>query len=176
MSKDKDPNKLRAEEKTRIVQEAIAGGKDNIKPTAEKYDIDVELLETWIHETDVTYVSTPEHLDDEESVDLEVTEELANDYKFGATPDKLNYPRLTFWSIFGTSVMLIIVVAIFYIYDYTFDGAGQTASEASEYYQIGQIMERDQNRLNSFGVVDLEEGVYRIPIDSVITRMATDSE
>lgn len=168
-----ESKKYTLEEKTKIALEASSGNEGSIADVAKKYGVSVSKIEEWINETGVGSV---EASDDEESVDLEVTEELANDYNFGATPDKLNYPRLTFWSIFGTSVMLIIVVAIFYIYDYTFDGAGQAASESSEYYQIGQIMERDQNKLNSFGVVDLEEGVYRMPIDSVITRMATDSE
>lgn len=172
----KDPNKLRAEEKTRIVEEAISGGKGNIKATAEKYGIDVELLETWIREKDVTYVFTPEHLDDEESVDLQVTEEFANDYEYGATPDHLNYPRLIFWSMFGTSVVVLMIVSIFYIHDFTYQSFGQQQSSESIYYSIGELQERDQVILDSYGVVDLEEGIYRIPIDSAITRMAVDTD
>lgn len=172
----KDPNKLRAEEKSRIVEEAISGGKENIKTTAEKYDIDVELLETWVREKDVTYVFTPEHLDDEQSVDLEVTDDFARDYEYGATPDILNYPRLIFWSIFGTSVILLMIVSIVYIHDFTFQRFGQQQSSESIYYNIGEMQERDQVKLDSYGVVDLEAGIYRIPIDSAITKMAVDTD
>ncbi len=172
----KDPNKLRAEEKTRIVEEAIAGGKENIKPTAEKYGIDVELLETWVREKDVTYVFTPDQLDDEESIDLEVTDEFASHYEYGATPDHLNYPRLVFWSIFGTSVILLMIVSIFYLHDFTYQRFGQQQSAESIYYNINELKERDQVTLDSYGVVDLEAGIYRIPIDSVITQMAVDTD
>ncbi|MEX0662299.1 MAG: hypothetical protein WD381_04090 [Balneolaceae bacterium] len=170
----KDPNKLRAEEKSRIVEEAISGGKENIKPTAEKYDIDVELLETWVREKDVTYVFTPDHLDDEESIDLEVTDEFARDYEYGATPDHLNYPRLIFWALFGTSVIFLMILSIFYIHDFSYESFGQQQSSESIYYDIGEMEERNQVILDSYGVVDLEAGIYRIPIDSAITQMATD--
>jgi hypothetical protein len=33
-----------------------------------------------------------------------------------------------------------------------------------------------QQQLESFGVVDLENGIYRIPIDSAINQMAADDE
>lgn len=180
MSKDqndqKDPTELRAEEKKRIVEEAIASGKENMESTAEKYDMDIELLETWVREIDVTYASTPHHLDDEENVDLEVTDEFADHYEYGVTPDKLNYGRLTFWSIFGTVVILLFIVAIMFTYQYTFQSSGQQASEQSQFYDINELQEREQMKLSSFGVVDLEEGVYRIPIDSAIARIAKDSD
>lgn len=172
----KDPNNLRAEEKTRIVEEAISGGKENIKPTAEKYDIDVELLETWIRETDVTFVFHPDEIDDEESVDLEVTDEFANDYEYGVTPDHLNYPRLTFWALFGTSIIFLMILSIIWIHDFSYQSFGQQQSSESVYYNIGDMKERDQVTLDSYGVVDLEAGIYRIPIDSVITQMAIDTD
>ncbi len=172
----KDPKQFRAEEKTAIVEEAIAAGKKNVKEIAEKHDIELELLETWIREKDVTYVFEPEDLDDQESVDLQVTDQFASDYEFGATPDHLNYPRLAFWGTFGTLVILLMIFAIFSLHNFTYEGVGQKQSDQSIFYNIEELKERDQVTLDSFGVVDLEEGIYRIPIDSVITQMATDTD
>lgn len=172
----RDPKNIRAEEKTRIVKEAKGGDKEHLKNVAKKYDLDVSLIETWIREKDVTYVHPQDHFDDKETVDLQVTEEFENDYEFGATPDNLNYNRLFFWTGFGTIVILLFIVSIYYVYDYTFQGIGQQSSESSQYYEVDQVREDNLERLNSFGIIDLEEGVYRIPIDSAITRMVEESE
>lgn len=172
-----DPKELRAEEKTRILEEALDGDKEHVKEVAEKYDLDVELLETWIREKDVTYVKPKkDHLEDQENVDLQVTKEFADDYEFGATPDNLNYRTLFFWSAFGTTVIVLFIVAIFFVYEYTYQGMGQQSADQSHFYEIEQQREQDSAHLNSFGVVDLDEGIYRIPIDSAITRLAQDTE
>jgi len=172
----KDPKEFRAEEKVAIVEEAIAAGKENVKEIAEKYELDPEILETWIRDKDVTYIDEPDHLKDDETVGLQVTDDFANDYEYGVTPDKLNYKTLFFWSIFGTAVIVLFIVSIFYVYDYTFQSFGQQGAETSLYYDINQLQENDRIKLSSFGVVDLDEGVYRMPIDSAISRLAEDSE
>jgi len=172
----KDPKEFRAEEKKAIVEEAIAAGKRNVEKIADKHEISVELLHTWIREQDVTYVFEPDAIEDEESVELQVTDEFANDYEFGATPDHLNYPRLAFWGTFGTLVILLMIFGIFSLHNYTFQSVSQLQSSQSTFYDIDTIKERDRVTLDSFGVVDLEAGIYRMPIDSVISQMATDSD
>lgn len=170
-----DSKKFTLEEKTKIALKAASGDQGTLNNLAEKHDVSVEEIKKWMRETGVKNVTSPT-VDDEESVNVIATSEFASDYEFGATPDKLNYKRLFFWSIFGTSVILLFIVSIFYVYEYTFDGVGQQSSDTSRFYEIEQLQENDRERLNSFGIVDLEEGVYRIPIDSAITRIAEESE
>ncbi len=170
-----ESKKFTLEEKTKIALEASAGDKATITNLAQEHGVTIKQIEEWMHETGVSNVTTPE-IEDEESVSVLATDEFANDYEFGATPDKLNYKTLFFWSAFGTGVIVLFVVAIFFVYDYTFQGVGQQSADRSMYYEIERLHEKDRERLNSFGVVDLEEGIYRIPVDSAISRIVEDSE
>lgn len=171
-----DPNNFTPEEKKKIALEAASGDRGTIANLAEKHDVTVEEIERWMRETGVETVEVEPNIDDQESVSVSATEEFANDYEFGATPDKLNYKRLFFWTSFGTVVILIFIISIYNVYEYTYQGMGQQSSESSQYYNVNELRENNQERLNSFGVVDLEEGIYRIPIDSAIANMAEEPE
>jgi len=170
-----DSKKFTLDEKTKIALKAASGDKGTLKNLALKHNVSEEEIKKWMHETGVVNVSSPE-VEDEESVSVLATEEFANEYEFGASPDKLNYNTLFFWSAFGTTVIVLFIVAIFFVYEYTFQGVGQQSAERSQFYEIEQKMERDNAHLNSFGVVDLDEGIYRMPIDSAISRIVQDSE
>ena len=170
-----DSKKFTAEEKKKIALEAASADRGTMINLAEKHDVTVEEIEDWIRDSGVTNV-TPTDAEDEETVSIISTKQFAKDYEFGATPDNLNYSRLFFWSIFGTAVILLFIAAIFNVYDYTYDGVMQRNAEQSMYYEINQQKASNTEQLNSFGVVNLEEGIYRIPIDSAITIIAEESE
>ncbi len=61
-----------------------------------------------------------------------------------------------------------------FIHDYTESSAIILRSEQSQFYEIDEMKFNDQETLNSFGVVDPEAGIYRIPIDSAITQIANE--
>ncbi len=166
-----ESKKYSIDEKTKIALEASSG---SIEETAKKYGLKVSEIEDFMRETGVQNVKDEAKESDE--VTLEVTDDFAGSYEFGATPDKLNYGRLVFWSVFGTAVVLLMIVSIMYIYDYSFQSIQSQRSAESIYYDITELKERDQARLDSFGVVDLEEGIYHIPIDSAIARIVTDRD
>lgn len=171
-----ESKKYSLEEKTKIALEAVSGKEGTIEEIAEKYNVSSDDIQKWIDETGVKNPKTAEEIEDEFSVTLDSTEEFAQNAEYGVTPDKLNYGRLTFWSVFGTLVILLFIVAIMFTYEYTFQGSERQASEQSQFYDINELQERERMKLSSFGVVDLEEGVYRIPIDSAISRIARDSD
>ena len=166
-----ESKKYSLDEKTKIALEASSG---SVEETAGKYGLKVSEVEEFMRETGVESVKT--EVEESDDVTLEVTDDFANSYEFGVTPDKLNYGRLTFWSVFGTAVILLMIISIMYVYDYSFQSIDQQRSAESVYYDITEQKERDRVRLDSFGVVDLEEGVYHIPIDSAIARIATDRD
>ena len=61
-----------------------------------------------------------------------------------------------------------------FIHDYTESSATQLRSEESQFYDIDDLKQNDEETLNSFGVVDPEASIYRIPIDSAITQIANE--
>lgn len=171
----KEPNDFTKEEKTEIALKAVSGGEQEINQLAGKHGVSAEVIKTWIRETGVASVenSDEEHI---EEVSLEASDSFIESVSFGATHDILNYPRLTFWVGFGTAVFVIIVLAIMNIYDYTFSGVAQQSSEQSLYYEINQMNQQSQAKLETFGVVDPEEGVYHIPVDSAISIMVQETD
>ncbi len=88
--------------------------------------------------------------------------------------DNLNYGKLIFWSTLGASLVIIFVIGLVYFSQYSLFEAQKEASSRVTYSDFGALMAEQKQELNSFGVVDLEEGIYRIPIDSAISRIATD--
>jgi hypothetical protein len=163
-----DPKKLTKEQKAAIALKAVSGDDNAKQELAKEHGVTVEEINEWIRETGAKSV------EDESSVSLEASDDFAFSVEFGAVPDKLNYPRLIFWSAFGTAVIAIMIFTIMAIHSYTVTGAQQQRSAESQFYDISEIKQKDRAILDTFGVVDPEEGIYRIPIDSAMTIIAQD--
>lgn len=172
----KGSKKFTVEEKTEIARKAVSGSGQTIAELAEKHAVSVDEIRAWIRETGVASVRNSEESQSEEVVDLEASDSFIESVNFGATHDILNYGRLIFWTLFGTAVVVSIIISIVYIYDYTFSGVAQQSSERSQFYEISQLKQQAELKLNSFGVVDPEEGIYHIPVDSAISNMVEEFE
>lgn len=164
----KKPTKFTEAEKLKIARSADAGGDEAIKSLAAEHNVTEDEIRGWVREMKAGNVT------DDDEVTLDVTEDFAKSVEYGATFDYLNYNRLTFWSLFGSVVIVLFIVAIMFMHEYTRTSSIQDRSEQSVYYDIEQLNRTDQLKLDSFGVVDPDEGIYRIPIDSAITIIATD--
>lgn len=159
--------KLTEEEKLKIAEMAGSGGIVSVKKLADEFGVSEDEIRNLIHQTPVTDSEGDEYT-------LEVSDDFLKSVEYGATYDNLNYKRLTFWSLFGTGVIVLFIVAVMFMYEYTRTSSLQTQSERSTFYNIEELRQNDQIKLNSFGVVDPNEGIYRIPIDSAITVIAID--
>ena len=107
-----------------------------------------------------------------ENEDFEIdvsSNEMARSVDKGVMDDNPNYRRILFWSILGTTIFVVFVVMLASIYDFNSYLTQTSTSEESSYYQIKELNEKAEQRLTSFGVIDEEKGIYRIPIDSAIT-------
>lgn len=166
----KKQNQFTEEEKNSIALKAVSGGDEAVKELSKKHNVSEEEIRNWIRETGVK----PVNEEKQEEVALDASEEFIASVNYGANFDKLNYKRLMFWSVFGIAVIVIFVQSIIFIYDYTQSSATQLRSEQSQFYNIDELKQNDQEELNSFGVVDAEAGIYRIPIDSAITQIANE--
>lgn len=174
-----------ADFKKEVAQKALDQSKKNLDKLSKKYDVPVSVILMWATEfekggEDVFESEKDENASSEEpieSVDVEVTDqELADSVEHGVMQDKLNYKRLIFWSVFGTILVLVFVRGLYEMYQYNTQVTQERVSSESEYYQVNQMKKEARQQLNSFGVVDLENGTYRIPIDSAINKVAADEE
>lgn len=165
----KNQNSFTESEQIRIAKQAASGRSEDIKRLADEHNISQQEIQNWIREYNIESPS-----DESDDVSLEASENFVDSVEYGATFDKLNYNRLTFWSVFGTTVIVIFIISIMFIHEYTRTSALQRSDESSLYYDINELQEQDKETLETFGVVDPEEGIYRIPIDSAMTIISNE--
>jgi hypothetical protein len=173
MSKDK--KEYSSEFKAKVVLEASSAEGDGVQQIAEKYNVTTEEIAVWSREMGISDVGTTDASTDEITLEAR-SEDFYSAVGFGAQEDKLNYKRLTFWTLFGTIFVLVIVVSLIYVFDTTISKTQQQVSAQSNYFDVNELKSRDEATLSSFGVVDPENGIYRIPIDSAITLMLSENE
>ena len=173
----KDPNSYTLDEKTRICLEASSGDEKSLQDTLDKYEIDGETLKRWMQETgiraDTDSGSDPSSSSPYETVTVDMDDETAESTRFGASYDRLNYKRLTFWAFFGSAVILVMILSIIFIYEFSFSGMNDRQSVQNNYVDIQELQTKDAERLGSFGIVDLDNGIYHVPVDSVINQMTS---
>lgn len=168
----KDSTSYTLEEKTKICLQATSGGEASMQQAMETYQIDKDTLVRWMQETGIhTEQGEDTSSDAHETITVEMDAETAESTRFGASYDRLNYKRLTFWAFFGSAVILVMVLSIIFIYEFSFSGMNDRQSVQNNYIDIEALRANDAERLGSFGVVDLENGIYHVPVDSVIQRL-----
>ncbi len=175
-----------SEFKKKIAQKALDQNKQNLDRLSDKYDVPVSVILTWT----TKYEKNPESLNttvapvnegnepaEDTIVNVEVDDkEISESISHGVMGDNLDIKKLSFWSLLGIVFVIIFVQLIKEMYDQTTQINMERLSAQSEYFDVSSQTEKDRERLSSFGVVDVENGTYRIPIDSVINDMAADGE
>ena len=163
--------------KTKVAREALEQDKKDLDRLSEKYEVPVSVIMTWAvklekHSADVfehEEKSGEEEVAAGDQVALEVAnKDIIDSISFGAMLDRLNYPRLIFWSTIGVVLVIIFVLALIEMYQYNQQVTQEQVSAESQFYQVNQLNQEATEKINNFGVVDLENNIYRIPIDSAI--------
>lgn len=176
------------EQKAGIVLEVVSAETGNPKTVLESHGVTATQVLSWARELGIDKErlvilielageseSVDHSGDDNDIVELESdNEQFLSEVAYGVSYDRLNYKRLTFWSLFGIGFVVLTALALHGIYNFSADTFRQNTSAESIYYDIEELKLRDDNHLSTFGVVDYEEGVYRVPVDSIISRMAQD--
>lgn len=181
-----DSTSYSREFKARIVLAVVSGEESTPAEIASEHGVTGEQILSWAEEMDLAseqrqriataFGLSTEH-EESRDVELESGDKIfTSEVEYGAAYDFLNYKRLTFWIVFGTGFIILTILALQGIYNFSTDNTRQSVSEQSRFYQIEELRQRDQEILTSFGVVDAEEGIYRIPVDSIISRMANSSD
>lgn len=183
-----EDNNYTPEFKAKVALEALTQKKQNLDRLSDKYDVPVSKILTWTVQIEknaahvFSSVESKETEDQpsteqEEVMEVDVSDEdVAESLSYGVMADNLNYKRLAFWSVLGVILVIIFVQALVEMYQYNTQVTRERISAQSEYYEVNRINNEAEETLSSFGVVDPEEGIYRIPIDSAMNEMAADTE
>lgn len=181
-----EENNYSPEFKLEVAQKALDQSKQDLDKLSKEYDVPVSVILMWTAElekggpevfapSEETETDTPE--EELPDVDIDITdEEIAEGFDYGVMKDRLNYRRLIFWSILGIILVLVFVQALVEMNKYNERVAAEQVSAENEYYEVSQLKEDAEEQLNSFGVVNLEENIFRIPIDSAISNIAAETE
>lgn len=173
-------DKYTSEFKAKVALEAVSQSKTIVADIADKYDLSEEEVIEWAKQLqdDAVQVFAGSQADSHsvsdahEDVELETEdEEFAVAVEHGVMNDELNYSKLIFWSTFGTALVIVFVIGLVYFSQYSIFETQKEVSAGSSYTELTELKESQNAELNSFGVVNPEEGIYRIPIDSAISRM-----
>lgn len=175
-------DKYSSEFKAKIALEASSQARSVIKEIAEKYDVSEDQVIAWAAKLEDEAVKifgteTAHHMDESvvEDVDISTDDaEFAAAVEHGVMSDTLNYRKLIFWTTLGTSLVIIFVIGLVYFSQYSLFETQKEVSANSTFSNIKDLKAQQDQVLNSYGVVDIEEGIYRIPIDSAISRIAID--
>ncbi|GAB5409637.1 MAG: hypothetical protein BalsKO_20020 [Balneolaceae bacterium] len=92
----------------------------------------------------------------------------------GVEAENLDYNKIFMWSGLGVILVIVFVVALIFFAQFSFSNAQKNALNSSTYLEITKLKADQNEHINSFGVVDMEAGVYRIPIEEAIKKVATD--
>jgi len=170
--------------KTKVALDALEHEKKNLDRLSDKYSVPVSKILMWAsqvenHGTDFFKQSGGDEPNEtaarEEPIDVEVTDpEIADSIFKGVMADRLNYRRLTYWSILGMAIVIIFVLALMEMFEYNSQISKERVSSESEYYEVSRLADEAEKTLSSFGVVNLDDGIYRIPVDSAINELAVD--
>ncbi|MEX0723756.1 MAG: hypothetical protein WD357_06475 [Gracilimonas sp.] len=176
-------DKYSSEFKAKVALEAVSQSRNVIQKIAEKHDVPEEDVISWAAQLNeeaaklfgVEAATSKADVSETEDVDIETDDdEFAYAVSHGVMSDNMNYGKLIFWSTLGASLVIIFVVGLVYFSQYSLFEAQKEASSRVTYSDYSALIAEQDQELNSFGVVDLEEGIYRIPIDSAISRIAED--
>ncbi len=171
--------KYSAEFKAKVALKAVSKDPSEYQKVAEEFDVTVEEVTEWASELieKEAKVFKDDDTKDEGSVeDVELTtedEEFALAVDHGAMGDPLNYKKLTGWAIIGAILIIVFIIGMVNFSQYSLFESQKKASIQSTRSEVNDLKNQQNEELNSFGVVDLEQGIYRIPIEEAINRIAT---
>lgn len=101
-------------------------------------------------------------------------EEHKSSADYGVTPDKLDNKKLFLLFIAGIILVTLMVYFSMTLFNYYAFTTSQAAAESAVFYEIEDLKAQDKELLTTYGVVDEENGVFRVPVDTAITLILED--
>ena len=108
-------------------------------------------------------------------LNIETTDaELVAAVKHGVESEGLQMGPIMKWSALGTAVVAIFIVTLLYVGKDAYTNATENTGTTSTYKKIDDLNRDAETILTSYGVVDAEKGIYRIPIEEAMNKIAVD--
>lgn len=181
--------KYSSEFKAKVALEALAQNKMNLDRLSDKYDVPVSVILMWTVQLErnagrVYVSSTPpsdmevqDKTSEEESiVDVEISDpDISESIGFGAMHDDLDYKTLFYWS----ALALVFIILFAQLVKITYETAVPLHEEeidSQAVYEVNIQKQEATKQISTFGVVNLDEGIFKIPIDTVMNQMAAESD
>ena len=172
--------------KSRVGYEAALSSKKMIAELAEKYKVSEKEIIDWAEsyggvsageeamELGAQAQGEAHSHDEQEGTDFVI--DIADDALYdsvtdGMQDDTMNYKLLGTWITIGIVAVIGLVIIATQLEGYTKFQKMMSAAGQTENLQVNQLEAEQQVRLNSFGVVDPDAGIYHVPIDSAINMM-----
>lgn len=102
--------------------------------------------------------------------------ELNDSIDYGVMKDNLNNGRIIFWSLLGIVVLVVMILGVNSLYHYNKFLVMESSSTQQEFREIQKLRNVANDRLNSAGVVDLENNKFHIPIEEAISIYLNETE
>lgn len=114
-----------------------------------------------------------------EEKEFEVNVETTNEkfvaaVKHGVEDESLQMGAITKWTLIGVAVVAFFIVSLLFIGNDVFTSSTANAGSTATYKKVDDLNKEAETILTTYGVVDAEEGIYRIPIDEAINKIAID--
>lgn len=87
----------------------------------------------------------------------------------GVMPDKLSIRVVTFWSVLISFIVIVLIAIAFNLYKYFKFEQEYRAAVNTEYRELNNLRSQAHENLSVTEVIDPEQGIYRIPVDSAMS-------
>lgn len=179
-------SKNSADFKAKVALEALAHNIGELHELAEKYHVTENDIVSWVdqlkdnaanlftdkEETTAKAVSS-EWISEDYSIPAQ-NQDFNEDFSRGVSEDRLNLKRITKWFVGGATVILIAIILLVQFAHYSVRNAQDKVSEASQFEDITKLNKEQNDILHNFGVIDADKGIYHIPIEKAIEKIAID--
>lgn len=115
-------------------------------------------------------------VNDEEMVLSGAANDFVVSVEKGVMDDALDIKMLTFWSLITIIFMAAMVYSGYRIYKFWGFQSRMEQAVTADYKELRLKKEADAQHLSTFGMVDGEAGVYRIPLESAIDLYITEQK
>ena len=181
-------SKNSAEFKAKVALEALAHNIGELHDLAGKYHVTENEIISWVDQlkdnasiifTDKEEATATAAVTSSEGVYENYTlpaqdQNFQDDFSRGVSDDRLNLKRITKWFVGGALVILIAIILLVQFAHYAVSNAQNKVSEASQFQEITNLNKEQNEILHNFGVIDADKGIYHIPIDKAIEKVAID--
>lgn len=107
-------------------------------------------------------------------VEIEGDDLLKSNTSIGVESDDLSLAKIIGWASAIIALIVVFFVALPYAFNIASDVKKDELAKTTISYELKELRDNEYKSLNTFGIVDKENGVYRMPIDSVINILSVD--